>query len=346
MANEAEVLEGNEVEDKEPSIREALEDAFDQHEPESATPAAKPAEVAAPEASAEPVQTEVKAPATPVATEAAAVAPPSATSTQELKAPAQWKPHVREKWNTLPREVQEEITRREADGMRLLGSVGPKIKLAEEVGNHIAPYMDKLQESGVSTSAFIGDLFNSVKSLASGSVQERAEVVANIVQSYGVDLRTLDAILTQRISAPPEVAEARRQMARAQAVIQGRDDLVNHQSALEAEKALAAFGADPKHEFLNDVREHMAVLIETGQAKSLEEAYTAATWSNPDTRKILLTREAQSRAAVKTNRAALARKASSAVRGAPAFTGAPAGNGKDRTLREDIEDAWDQHSSL
>jgi hypothetical protein len=337
MSNEAALVE--EVVE-EPSLREALESAVDEHaEAEVATPVVETPAVTEQPASTEPAASPAAAPTVP---EQASVTPP----TTELKAPAQWKPAVREKWNVLPREVQEEVLRREADSMRLIGSVGPKIRLADEVAGHIAPYADKIQEAGISPSAFIGDLFSSVKSLAQGSMQEKAEVVANIVQSYGVDLRLLDQVLTGRITAPPEVLEARRQMARAQALMQSHQSGVEHQSELEAEKAIAAFGADPKHEFLGEVRDLMADLIDSGRAKTLDDAYAAAIWAHEDTRKILLQREAQTRATAKGQRAAVARRASSSVSGSPAAVGSAASKSENLSLRESLEAAFDEHSSL
>jgi hypothetical protein len=227
--------------------------------------------------------------------------------------------------------------------MRLIGSVGPKIRLADEVGGYIAPFLPSLQEAGIPPSAFIGDIFTSVKTLSSGSPQERAEVVANIVQSYGVDLRTLDAILTQRIQAGPLDQQARQTMARAQAVLQQQQQGVQHQTELETQKTLAAFAADPKHEFLDDVRELMADLIEAGRAQNLEDAYAAAIWAHADTRKILLQREAQARAQMKGQRAQQARRASAAVHGAPTTTGVP--SNQNLSLRDTISAAVDDLSS-
>ena len=327
------------------SLRETLEAEFDKAEiaddqnvkepaapsPKPASePAAEPAALATPEAKPAAKDSEAPAPAVP--------AVPG-----ELKAPAQWKPAVREKWNALPREVQEEVLRREGDSMRLIGSVGPKIRLADEVSGYMQPFTEALNANGVHPSAFLSDVFTSVKSLASGNPQEKAEIVANIVQSYGVDLKTLDAILTQRLQAPPEVWEARRATARANDTITQHKQSLEHQSSLEAEKALASFGADPKHEFLADVKDLMADLIEAGRVETLDDAYSAAVWAHPDTRKILLQREATSRAEVKGQRAAAARRASSAVHGSPAAytTAAPKANA---SLRETLEAAFDEHT--
>jgi hypothetical protein len=230
--------------------------------------------------------------------------------------------------------------------MRLIGSVGPKIRAADMLASHLEPFRESLTANGVDPASFVGDIFSSVKSLRDGTPQERAEVVANIVQSYGVDLHTLDAILTQRINQPPEVMEARRMTARANAVISQQANGVEHETAMEAEKAIVAFAADPKHEFIDDVRDMMADLIELGRAKTLDDAYSAAIWSNPDTRKILLTREAQSRAAVKTNRANAARRASQAVHGAPSSPRAATPGSGEMSLRASLEAAFDEASPL
>jgi hypothetical protein len=252
---------------------------------------------------------------------------------------------VREKWNALPLEVKQEILRREGDNMRLIGSVGPKIRLADEVSTHLQPFMEKLQQNGVPPSAFIGDMFTSVKSLATGSPQDKAQVVANIVQSYGVDLKVLDNILSQRLAGGPEVESARRLAARARMILDQQAQTTQQQSSLEAERTLSAFAADPKHEFIDDVRDLMADLIESGRVETLDDAYSAAVWAHADTRKILLAREAEVRAAAKGGRAAQARRASSAVHGAPTSgTGGVLINPK-ATLRETIEAAFDEHST-
>jgi len=338
MANEEALLEDvpvtTEVEAEEPTLRESIEEAVEEHE-EPAEPSPEPAPSEAP-------ATEAKREVQPreVPTEA-----PAKGLQDGLKAPAQWKPAVREKWNSLPREVQEEVIRRESDNMRLIGSVGPKIRLADEVVNHIQPFAEQLNANGVAPQAFLNDIFTTVKSLSAGNPQEKAEVVANIVQSYGVDLRQLDAILSSRLQAGPESTQARALAARANAVLQQNQGAIKYQSAMEAQQAVGAFGADPKHEFLDDVRDLMADLIETGRVNSLDDAYSAAVWAHPDTRKILLQRESLSRAGAKGARAVAARRASSAVHGAPNGPAVGALNNPNLSLRDTIALAIDEQSS-
>jgi len=337
--NEQDLLDPPAVEEEVPSLRETIESAVEEHAPETpSTPAVPQAPAAEPKA--------------PVSTQQTPEVPPkpaAPTAPEVLKAPSQWKPAVREQWNKIPRPVQEEILRREADNMRLIGAVGPKIRMADDVVQHLSPYAERLQANGVPPQQFVNDIFETVRGLSYGNHQEKAEIVANIIQAYGVDLNTLDAMLSSRIRMPPEVAQARYATAQARAVIQNNQQWNNqqqeHMMNLEAEKHVAAFGADPKHEFLDDVRDFMADLIESGKAENLEDAYASAVWANPDTRKILLQREAQARISGKTARAVAARRASSSISGSPAVQGAAMG-GRNLSLRDTIEAAIDEHTPL
>ena len=85
------------VEQPEDDLRQALESAFEEKPIEAEVSEVEPAENVEP---VESVQEEVKL---------EPIAPPNAL-----------KGHVKEKWNDLPREVQEEIVRRESDIERMM----------------------------------------------------------------------------------------------------------------------------------------------------------------------------------------------------------------------------------
>lgn len=344
MTAEALALETTEVTppSEEPTLRETIENAVDAVENQQdgeQTGAGTPQgtqEVRQPRG-AEGQQPDGAKPGAPAAAPATPAGGP-----QELKAPNQWRPAVREKWNALPREVQEEVLRRENDNLRLIGSVGQKIRMADEVAQHIAPFMETMQARGATPQQFISDVFETTKILAHGNAQAKAEVIANIVQSYGVDLRMLDQVLSGRVNAPPpnpEVLQARQMAARAQQQIAQVQQFEQQQVTAGAMSTLQQFAADPKNEFFHDVREMMADLIESGKAQSLNDAYTACIWANPDTRKILLQREAEQRAASRGRRAEIARRASSTVHGTPRGAGGPP-NAGNMTLRKPSQQPW------
>ena len=62
------------------------------------------------------------------------------------------------------------------------------------------------------------------------------------------------------------------------------------QAKLEAaiEEEIAAFRADPKNLYFDNVQPTMQALFRTGQAKTLAEAYEKATWSDPTIRKLIM----------------------------------------------------------
>jgi hypothetical protein len=232
--------------------------------------------------------------------------------------------------------------------MRLIGSVGQKIRLADEVSQHIQPFTERLQANGANTSQFLGDVFETVKSLSSGDPKTKAEVVANIVQAYGVDLRALDSVLAGRLNAPPpdpRVIEAQRRAYAAESLLARQREQQENFAAQGAQQTLQQFAADPKNEFFEDVRDLMADLIETGRSSNLEDAYASAIWANPDTRKILLQRESEARIAAKQNRAGAARRASLSIAGAPRTAGAPGGLGQGMSLRDTIAAAMDSQDA-
>jgi len=355
------------------TLREDLEGAIQQVEPEDSTlrgpeqeggtekspngEANKPLEGSASDKPASPAATSPTTPDQPGVTQKATegqakpqegqAKPQEGAQGQELKPPSQWKPQVREKWNQLPREVQEEVLRREADNLRLVGSVGQKIKFADEVSQHLQPFADRLIENNVPPQAFVADVFTTVKTLSQGTPEEKAAVLANIIQSYGIDVRVLDSVLSARLSAPPpspELMRARHEAAEARAQLAMQNQVVNQGIRGKVTETLENFANDPKNEFFYDVKDMMADLMAAGRASTLEDAYQACIWAHPDTRKILLQREAQSRATSRSQRAAAARSASSAIHGSPLHSNAANVN-PNASLREDLEQAFDDHST-
>jgi hypothetical protein len=140
--------------------------------------------------------------------------------------------------------------------------------------------------------------------------------------------------------------QAQRAAAQAESRVQQYEQAHTQQSVGAANQTLQAFAADPKNEFFDDVRDMMADLIESGRAATLDESYTAACWANPDTRKILLQREAEARASQRGQRAVVARQASSAVVGGIPRGGAMmSAASPEMSLRETIAAAIEEHTS-
>jgi hypothetical protein len=234
--------------------------------------------------------------------------------------------------------------------MRLVGSVGHKLRFSDDVSQALAPLTEKLQMNNVQPQEFVRDVFSTVTQLATGDMNTKAETIAAIIQSYGVDVRALDAVLSRRMSAPPpdpRVVEAQQRAAFYERQLHQQRESVGQQVASTASQTLTQFSADPKNEFFENVRDMMADLLESGRSGNLQDAYTSAVWANPETRQILLQREAQTRAATNGGAARRARRASSAVHGAPLGPGGVGGNiPQNASLRDTIAAALDEQSSV
>jgi len=98
---------------------------------------------------------------------------------------------------------------------------------------------------------------------------------------------------------------------------------------------IAAFAADPNHGHFEQVREHMAALLQAGLAKDLHDAYAQAVYANPTTRATVSQQEARAAREEAAKKAQVARQAASVnVRSRPALpTDVPAGQSMEETIR-------------
>jgi hypothetical protein len=341
--------------EEEVSLRDTVAAAFDEDqkntestpEPVVAAPAKEPGAPAPAAAAGATPAPDAPAPVAPAAAASATPAAPAPGAPPEIKAPAQWKPAIREKWSALPREVQEEISRRESDMLRLVGTVGQRMKMADQLNQTLAPYAQEFQQAGVDPMAFIGSTMATVQTLARGSEEQKAMVLAGLVKQYGINVGALDRALSGVIAAPPpdpNIVALHQRLAGIEQFTNQQMQNMQTQLRGNAAQTLESFAADPKNEFFNDVRFEMANLIETGRAQSLDEAYQTAIWANPDTRAILLQKDAEARASAANARAQQARRASSSVHGAP-LAGVPVSNANDMSLRQSIEASIEQLAS-
>jgi hypothetical protein len=163
------------------------------------------------------------------------------------------------------------------------------------------------------------------------------------MQDYGIDLQSLNA------PAPPQGQSAPTQEGPLVSALQQRlDKLESHLTTQERERAQAeytatvntvnSFGSDPKNKFFPSVRADMAVLIESGAAKDLADAYEKACWANADVRKLMMADIEKERANARAAEAAKARQASGvnvARRGTP-----PAAPSKPTDMTETIRQAY------
>lgn len=224
-------------------------------------------------------------------------------------APSSWKKEVAKKWDDLPDEVKAEIHRRESDAHRGIKQLDELAGFGHTMQGAIAPYIQNIQSSGVQPAQAINHLLGVEHVLRNGSQQEKAAKLAEIARDYQIDLRSVAPL--------PPIDPNVQQIINQNRELQQFQMTVQQQQQQAVRNEIEAFRANPENVHFNEVSEDMAVLLQTGRAESLQEAYDKAVWMRPDIRQTLVQQqrsEAQKKA-VEQKRQKRAKTASGSVKG-------------------------------
>lgn len=305
-----------------------------------------------------------KAAAKPEATATATVeaAPPA----PQAKAPQSWKPAARELAARLPPEfhpILEEAHRRDRETAVALQRAAEVSRAHQGFQESIRPYEAMIRQSGAAPEQYVGSLLQAAHALSYGQPAQRAEALAGIVAQYASDLLrpdqtgpdgtpscALDRALVarmagQRQAAPvaPEYRDPRVDQLYA-AIEQARTSRA-HAAQAEATALAESFGAT--HEFLADVKDDVADIVQVWEQrgvkvddKALERAYNIACQQHPEISKILQGRQAVDASRARAPTVQAAKAAAASIKGSAVAASGPA---KEMTLRETIEAAMAQH---
>jgi hypothetical protein len=267
----------------------------------------------------------------------------------ELPAPQSWKPGAREHWNTLPTEVREEVYRREHGMQKYLNQTAEERKLAQAFYEVYSPYEAMIRSEGADPLQAVDRLLQTSYQLRTAPPQQKAQLVAGIIRDFGVDVHVLDQALTgqlqQQAAKPPQQAVVQDpRVDQLMQALQGVEQQNSQERDAAAQAEIAQFAQS--HEFLADVRDHMADLMEVAQRRgvdlSLEDAYNQACRLNPEIASVLDQRDRAAAAGAAQTRTARAREAASSVGGAP--TKAPRKDPGEMSIREALATAIEQHA--
>lgn len=299
---------------------------------------AKETKAAKPAVTPRPVQGKPEATPAPVVATPTTTPPPATGDQSGTKPPADWSPSAREKWAGLPPEVQREAHRIHREVKSVLQESAPARKFHQEMQSVLAPHQQMMTANRMDPIAVTRDAMQMMATLHGGSHQNKAQLIAGVVKSFGIPIEALAAALDGQPQAqggqgldPSQIAAQVRQQV-LQELQQSQAQRQSQKAAQEAE----AFGNS--HEFFNDVREDMADLIEVshrrGVALSMEDAYNRACKMHPEVSKVFSQREAAE--AAKANQASMqrARAAASSVHSQPAV---PVARGQAKDVRGAIE---------
>ena len=295
---------------------------------------------------------------TSVDTEAATKVPSAedsktALSGDSIKAPVNWGPKERESWSKVPRDLQEKVMSREKEIATMMQTTADARRTHEDLGQLTQKYGAALSGMGSTPMETIGSLFDTVASLRMGSPIQKAQVVADLISQFGVDINTLDSAIVG--AAPSQEVQQTSQMeqmlaqrlAPFEAMMGQQNAMVAQQKTQQQETANTEVqNFSQQAEFLNDVRMDMADMIDMaakrGLDMTLEDAYAKACAINPQISAVMAERAQRETLTGANNTMASKRLAASSVNGRQIG----GGGGKAVSMRGTIEDAWDSQDRV
>lgn len=203
------------------------------------------------------------------------------------KAPSSWKKEAAAEFDKLPPHVQDEVLRRETDFHKGIEGFKSHADLGRTIERTLQPYMQTIQQLGVTPDVAISSLLKADAGLRYGTPEQKAAHLAGLAQTYGIDIGQVAQVPQKdpyTFQLEQRLAQLQQQQEQFQQSQQERE-----REALNSE--LQAFAATAEH--FEVVREDMAALLQAGRAKDYQDAYDKAVYANPQTRQALLEQQRQ-----------------------------------------------------
>ena len=250
----------------------------------------------------EPKEPEAKA------AEAEEAPAPEEKKPEYVRAPHGWSVAAKAAYGELPEAVKEAIAKREEEvsqGFARYGGLKQYAEIAERNGTTLAQAVNDYAkiEDGLRR-----DFVSGIDAINARFGINPVQFIQAYAARHGVDFTGQQT--AQAGYQPPSVDP--------DAIIQRATAAIEEKfAARESLTAIEQFKNDPQNQYFENVREDMAILLQTGKAKTLQEAYDRACWMHPEIRAVLL--KSQNTNATSSNAAAVqkAKAASKAVGGAP-----------------------------
>ena len=272
-----------------------------------------------------------------------------------IKAPVDWGPKDREAWSSIPRHLQDKVMQREKDMAAMMQDTSTARKTHEQFNTLTQQYGSVLSGvMGNTPMETVGNLFSTVAGLRMGSPIQKAQIITDLINDFGVDINTLDSALvgqapSQEQSQSQEVQRlVQEQMAPFQEMMGQQNAYKQQQQEQQAQAAnneVRDFAA--RAEFIGDVRHQMADLIDMGAARgetmTMERAYSLACMSNPHIQSVLQGRQKKAQLAAGNNNMATKRAAASSIGGQRIGVGGGTGA---MSMRDTIASAWDSQDQM
>lgn len=191
------------------------------------------------------------------------------------KPPSSWKKDHWESWGKLEPGLQDYLEQREGEFARGVSTYKQEFDRVKPLADAMEPLMPTLKQYNIDPAQWITNMGRAHHTLVFGAPQQKLQMFAQLAQSYGVPIQALydqqaqqQFLMQQTIAPQPQAQQANpvevfeRMFAEKSA----------SQELKEFESATSADGK-PLYPHFETVRDDMALLLESGKAQNLKDAY-------------------------------------------------------------------------
>ena len=259
-----------------------------------------------------------------------------------IDAPTAWNAEARDKFKTLPRDVQELIKSREEEVHKGFTKLDEDRNLGKSMKEVITPYMAAIRAEGGTPETAVKDLLNTAYVLRNAPPQQKAAMVQKIIEQYGVDMSHVQG---HQQYQDPMIMQLQQQVQ--QLSQQANPEVIQKQlqERMENDRLLSevnAFASNPENIYYEQVKPFMVSLLQGGVAKDMKEAYEMACNAHPQIRSTIEANKAAKLEASKQADLAAKKKAAASVSGSSGNfvpNSKPNTNSVEDDLREAMEAA-------
>lgn len=217
---------------------------------------------------------------------------------EALKVPDSWRKETHELWSQLPRQIQEEVHRREGDMFKGIEQYKSNATLGERLQKILSPYEPIFNQYQIDPYHQIQNLLAAHYQLALGTPQQKSQLLQRLIQDYQIQLDGMPGSDSASSGeyVDPQVAALQSQLQELQSRFMSVEQARISAQQAELEKKVAAFAADPANEHFSTVYDTMVHLLRSKAATTLEDAYEKAVWLHPEAREKEISKQQKAQA--------------------------------------------------
>ena len=200
----------------------------------------------------------------------------------KLEAPKNWSDDVKKVFNTLPRESQEFMIKRDkemtSDYTKKTQDLAEQRKNIEALDKVLQPARQNIQATGIGEAEYISRLLNADQALRTNPKM----ALRQLAQGYGINLSSLEDESESWNDPDPQYAQLLQQNQQIMAELNQFKQQNMQSTVAQTEQTVEQFStktdADGNllHPHFDKVRVKMGNLIDAGEAKGLDDAYAKA----------------------------------------------------------------------